>query len=102
MKRQQKFITTFSLIVALSSLSPVVAADAGNALGDGTVQANSDQLTGNRLRVVLTSEQLDQTRGGAGWNSYPKKDIIGDAYNAARASGANMMQFHVCYMYGVC
>jgi hypothetical protein len=79
MKRQQKFITALSLIVALSGLSPMVAADAGGTLEGGPTQPQhkTDEVTtrealkvnGNekREKLILTSAEMDGVKGGFWW-----------------------------------
>ena len=59
MKRQQKFITTLSLIVALSGLSPVMAAVDGGELGN-SVQGQS----GQSRKTVLSTAKLDSIHAG--------------------------------------
>jgi hypothetical protein len=66
MKRQQQFITTLSLTVALSGLSPVMAADAERTSGDVRLQVHQRQ-SGKPQRVSLSAEQMDNVRGGR-WN----------------------------------
>jgi len=65
MKRQQKFITILSLIVALTGLPPVVAADAGRDSGGeqfGPVQSHNVSR-----KVQLTASQMDNVHAGGIW-----------------------------------
>ena len=96
--KQLQYVAAFSLIVTLTGLSPVMAADAGSALGGKTERAESSPPSENRVRMVLTPTQMDKIQGGK-LTQY-EADQISSAYNAALASGANMMKFHVCYLYG--
>jgi hypothetical protein len=63
MKRHQKFITTLSLIVALTGMSPVVMADAGSTSGGGRIQPDTRQFESS-LEYKLSTEQMDNIRGG--------------------------------------
>jgi hypothetical protein len=67
MKRRQKFITTLSLIGALSGLSPVMAADAGMNTGNERINTNNQRIE-RPLSYKLSPEQMDKTH--AGWASY--------------------------------
>lgn len=62
MKRQQKFVTTLSLIVAVSGVSPVVAADAGSTSGEAK-QANSTPSESHK-RYQLSTAEMDKIHGG--------------------------------------
>jgi hypothetical protein len=63
MRQQQKFMTTLSLIVALSGLSPVVAADAGGTSGGERVQPDQRQFE-RPMMYKLTPEQMDNLHAG--------------------------------------
>jgi hypothetical protein len=63
MKQQQKFITTLGLIVALSSLSPVMAADVGSTSGGEAKQASSTPSESHK-RYQLSTPQMDKIHGG--------------------------------------
>jgi hypothetical protein len=63
MRQQQKFITTLSLIVALSGLSPVMAADAGRPSGGEKFQPDSRPIE-SPLGYKLSPEQMDKLYGG--------------------------------------
>jgi hypothetical protein len=63
MKRQQKFITTVSLIVALSGLSSVVAADEGMASGHRRIHSVTENSENSRP-VLLSHEQMDGITAG--------------------------------------
>jgi hypothetical protein len=81
MKRQQKFITTLSLIVALSGLAPVVAAEPGGTADDARrqpqvaanagrtsdgVRSQPDQRQSeSRTSYKLSLEQMDKVSAGA-------------------------------------
>ena len=54
--KQRQYIITFSLIVALTGLSPVMAADAGIAPANVPVE--------NSRSITLSHEQMDQVKGG--------------------------------------
>jgi hypothetical protein len=62
MKQQQKFITTLSLIVGLSGLSPVMAADRGTSGGEA-IQPDM-RRSDNHLRHKLSTAQMDQIHAG--------------------------------------
>jgi len=61
--RQRQYITTFSLIVALTGLSPVVVAEAGTPAGGERIHQISRQLD-SPLGYKLSPEQMDGIRGG--------------------------------------
>jgi len=61
--KQRQYITTFSLIVALTGLSPVVAADAGTPAGGERIHQIPRQFD-SPLGYKLTPEQMDGIRGG--------------------------------------
>lgn len=63
MKQPQYIITTFSLIVALSGLSPVVMADAGRASGEERIHTEQS-LSGGSKAYRLTPEQMDEVSAG--------------------------------------
>jgi hypothetical protein len=63
MKQLQYIITTFSLIVAFTGMSPVVVADAGRPSGGERFQPDSRQIE-SPLRYKLSTEQMDNIRGG--------------------------------------
>ena len=64
MKQLQYIITTFSLIVALSGLSPVVAADAGRTYDSVRIQADQ-KSTENTQAMRLSAAQMDNVHAGA-------------------------------------
>ena len=98
--KQLRYVAAFSLIVALTGLSSVMAADAGRTSDGDAKQAINPKHTTSRVMKKLTHIQMDNIHGGylgdGGWEDAH----ISGAYNAALASGANMMKFHVCYLYG--
>lgn len=63
--KQLQYITTFGLIVALTGLSPLVAADAGSTISTGgriqTDQRGLEESAGYKL----STEQMDNVYGGA-------------------------------------
>ena len=61
--KQHQYITTFSLIVALTGLSPVVAADAERTSGGERIQPDTRQFA-SRLGYKLSPEQMDKLYGG--------------------------------------
>ena len=62
--KQRQSITTFSLIVALTGLSPMVAADAGSTSGGERSQPDTRQFE-SPLMYKLTPEQMDEVAGGS-------------------------------------
>jgi hypothetical protein len=64
MKRQQKFIPTLSLIVALSGLSPVVAADAGRTSDGVRSQPEDHRQLSSPVGYKLSPEQMDNVHAG--------------------------------------
>lgn len=80
MKQPQYFITTFSLIVALTGLSAVMAADAAdNTAG----RARSQPLERKSQTYLLTLEEMDLVTAGRWKDNYYRQ-----AYqNAVRWSG---------------
>jgi hypothetical protein len=63
MKQLQYIITTFSLIVALTGLSPVLAADAERTSGRSPLQPDH-QMSDNAVRYRLAPAQMDRIKGG--------------------------------------
>ena len=63
MKQLQYFVTTFSLIVALTGLSPMVAADAERTSDDARIQPDQRQSESS-LGFRLSTEQMDNIQGG--------------------------------------
>jgi hypothetical protein len=63
MKQLQYIITTFSLIVALTGMSPVAVADAGRPSGGERFQPDSRQIE-YPLGYKLSPEQMDKIYGG--------------------------------------
>jgi hypothetical protein len=61
--KQLQYITTFSLILAFTGLSPVVAADAGRTSGGERIQPDLRQIE-NPLGYKLSPEQMDKVHGG--------------------------------------
>jgi hypothetical protein len=61
--KQRQYITTFSLMVALTGLSPVVAADAGRATDGAQIQPDRRQFE-SPLGYKLSPEQMDKLYGG--------------------------------------
>jgi len=61
--KQSQYITTFSLILALTGLSPMVAADAGRTSGGERIQPDTRQFESPR-GYKLSTEQMDNIRGG--------------------------------------
>ncbi len=66
--KQRQFITAFSLIVVLSGLSPVVAADVA---GEEVRHAHSQSEPVPPQKIELTAHQMDAVTGGGlglpGW-----------------------------------
>ena len=61
--KQLQYIATFSLIVAVTGLSPVVAADAGRTSGGERIQPNTRQFE-DSIGYKLSPKQLDKIYGG--------------------------------------
>jgi hypothetical protein len=61
--KQRQYITTFSLILALTALSPVVAADAERTSGGERTQPDTRQFEGP-IGYTLSPEQMDKIYGG--------------------------------------
>ena len=83
MKRQQKFITTLSLIVALSGLSPVMAAVDGGELGS-SVQGQS----GQSRKTVLSTAKLDSIHAGQSAREYACEGACRVAWELTRPIGS--------------
>lgn len=62
--KQRQYITTFSLIVSLTGLSPVVAADAGSTSGGERTQPDTRQFEGRPIGYTLSPKQMDKIYGG--------------------------------------
>jgi hypothetical protein len=60
--KRRKYITTFGLVVALTGLSPVVAADAGRTPGSERILPDQRQRP---LMYKLSYEQMDKVAGGS-------------------------------------
>jgi hypothetical protein len=63
MKQQLQYVATFSLIVAVTGLSPALAADAGRTSGRSRLQPDH-QMSENTVRYRLAPAQMDKVRGG--------------------------------------
>ena len=61
--KQRQYIITFSLIVAFTGLSPVMAADAGIAPGHRHIHSTNVPVENTRP-ITLSHEQMDQVKGG--------------------------------------
>jgi len=61
--KQRQYITTFSLIVALTGLSPVMAADAGRTSAGERGQPDQKRFE-STLGYKLSPEQMDKVHGG--------------------------------------
>ena len=63
MKRQQKFITSLSLIAALSGMSSAVSADAGGPSSDVRTAADK-RAVDHSVAYQLSNEQMDKVNAG--------------------------------------
>ncbi|MGZ8223740.1 MAG: hypothetical protein ACXWTE_01295 [Methylobacter sp.] len=63
MKQQPYIITTFGLMIALTGLSPIMAADAGRISGGGQIQPEQRQLESPQ-EYTLSPEQMDNIHAG--------------------------------------
>jgi hypothetical protein len=86
MKQQQESVTNLGLRAALN---------------------DSDQLTGPQpppgpSKYALTPAQLDAICGGQVMPYWAYRPTTADRYASALKAGENMMQYHICNMYGIC
>lgn len=71
--KQRQYITTFILIMALTGLSPVAAADAGRTSGVERIQPDQRQFE-SPLEYKLSPEQMDKVHMG-GVDYYEKTQV---------------------------
>ncbi len=62
--KQRQYIAIFSLMVALTGLTPVVAANESSTSTRHRYQTVQDRNNDSNIKMRLTEIQLDKTRGG--------------------------------------